>query len=128
MAVETGISGVGQVALTVNDLERSVAFYRDVVGLPLLFRAPPALVCFPVGGTRLMLTRPEGGFTPGGSTVLYFTVADIQAAAAALKANGATLEREPHLVAQLEDRDVWMAFFRDPDNHLLGLLHERQRA
>ena len=73
---------LGQIALSVADVERSTAFYRDVLGLPLLFTAPPGLAFLDAGGVRLMLSPPEGGMvTTGGSgIVLYLRVPDIGAA------------------------------------------------
>ena len=68
---------IGQIAITVADVPRSVEFYRDALGLPLLFQAPPGLAFFDCGGIRLMLSRPEGEFRPGSSSVFYFRVTDI---------------------------------------------------
>lgn len=116
---------LGQIALTVRNLSLAVPFYRDVLGLPHLFDAPPALSFFACGAIRLMLSEPESGasFTPHNS-VLYFRVANIQEAHSALTGRGAKFEREPHLLAKLPDHDLWMAFLRDPDGNLLGLMSE----
>ena len=117
---------IGQIALTVRDVPRAVAFYRDALGLPFLFAAPPNLAFFGVGGVRLMLTAPEGNdvAVAGSSTVLYFKVADIGAAHAALRERGVLFVDEPHLIARMADHDLWMVFFRDPDQHLIGLMSE----
>jgi predicted enzyme related to lactoylglutathione lyase len=119
------ISALGQVALTVSDVERSAAFFRDQVGLPFLFSAGPTLAFLSIGTVRLMLSAPEGAFTPGSSTVLYLRVADIQAAHAAMQERGVAFIDEPHLVATMPDHELWMAFFRDPDGHTLALMSER---
>lgn len=121
------IDGLGQVALTVGDVERSVAFYRDGLGLPLLFAPGPALALLDLGGVRLMLSAPEGQLTPGGGTVLYLRVADLDAAYAELRSRALVFIDEPHLVASMPDHDLWMCFLRDPDGHLLGLMSERAR-
>jgi methylmalonyl-CoA/ethylmalonyl-CoA epimerase len=115
---------LAQIALTVADIERAVAFYGEAVGLPLMFRAPPSLAFFGLDGARLMLSTPEGEFRPGGSTVLYLRVPDIQARHAELKARGVPFVDEPHLVARMPDHDLWMTFFRDPDGHTLALMAE----
>jgi methylmalonyl-CoA/ethylmalonyl-CoA epimerase len=127
MTPSTTIQGIGQIALTVGDVGVSTAFYRDRVGLPFLFAAGPSLAFLDLGGTRLMLSAPEGGATPGGGTVLYLRVADIDAAHAELRTRGVAFVDAPHLVARLEGHDLWMCFFRDPDGHLLALMCERAR-
>lgn len=50
--------------------------------------------------------------------------ADIQEAHQTLVAKGVTFYGEPHLVAKMPDHDLWMAFFRDPDQNLLALMCE----
>ena len=119
---------LGQVALTVSDVERSTAFYRDKVGLHFLFAAGPTLAFLDLGGVRLMLSTPEGAFTPGGSTVLYLKVPDISASYDAMRGRGVAFIDEPHLIARMPDHDLWMTFFRDPDQHTLALMCERPKA
>jgi methylmalonyl-CoA/ethylmalonyl-CoA epimerase len=121
-------TALGQVALTVSDVERSTAFYRDKVGLRFLFSAGPTLAFLDLGGVRLMLSKPEGDFTPGGGTVLYIKVPDITAAYDAMRGRGVEFVDEPHLIAPMPDHDLWMTFFRDPDQHTLGLMCERPKA
>jgi methylmalonyl-CoA/ethylmalonyl-CoA epimerase len=115
---------IGQIAIPVSDVERALAFYRDVLGLRFLFRAPPGLAFLDCGGVRLMLSRPEEGEAPPQVGVIYYRVPDLDAAYTTLKARGATLVDEPHLIARLPDHELWMFFLRDPDNHLLGLMSE----
>ena len=122
------VTALGQVALTVQNVERSTHFYRDAVGLHFLFAAPPGLAFLDMGGVRLMLTAPEGAFTPGSSTVLYLRVGDITAAHAAMSARGVPFVDQPHLIARMPDHDLWMCFFRDPDGHTLGLMCERAKG
>jgi methylmalonyl-CoA/ethylmalonyl-CoA epimerase len=119
---------LGQIALTVSDVERSTGFYRDTVGLPFLFAAGPALAFFDLGGVRLMLSAPEGELRPGSSTVLYLKVTDITATFAEMGARGVEFVDEPHLIARMPDHDLWMTFFRDLDGHTLALMCERGRA
>ena len=117
-----GIASIGQIAITISDLERAVAFYRDTLELRLLFQVP-GLAFFDCAGVRLMLSTPEAP-TEQGNSVLYFKVPDIQAAAAILKTRGAGFDRPPHVVAHMPDHDLWMAFFRDPDRNVLALMSE----
>jgi methylmalonyl-CoA/ethylmalonyl-CoA epimerase len=121
-----GLAAIGQIAITVEDVDRAVKFYRDSLGMKLLFQYP-GMAFFDCAGVRLMLSAPE---QPGdrNSSILYFKVADIQATHGALAGRGVTFEGEPHLIARMPDHDLWMAFFRDPDRNLLALMSEVQRA
>ena len=116
-----GLSTIGQIALSVTDIERAIAFYRDTLGMKLLFQVPN-LGFFDCAGVRLMLS----GSQPAGTsaTVIYFKVPDIHQAFAAIKDRHAAMEGEPHLVARMPDHELWMAFFRDPDGNLLALMSE----
>jgi len=120
------IDNLGQIALTVRDVQRSVAFYRDTLGLRFLFAPGPTLAFLTIGNVRLMLSAPEGELAPGSSTVLYLRVADIDAEHALLTSRGVTFIDAPHLVARMPDHELWMCFFRDPDEHLLALMCERR--
>jgi methylmalonyl-CoA/ethylmalonyl-CoA epimerase len=120
-----GPTGIGQLAIPVTDLERALAFYRDVLGLRFLFQAPPGLAFLDCGGVRLMLTQTATGETAPPVGVIYYRVVDLDAAHATLRARGATMVDEPHRIARLADHELWMAFVRDPDEHLLALMAER---
>ena len=117
---------IGQIGITVTDLDRSVAFYRDVLGLKFLFCAPN-LAFFDCAGIRLMLGLPEASgesFHP----ILYFRVDDIQKAADELSRRGVTFETKPALVAKMEKHDLWLAAFRDPDRNVIELMSELPRS
>ena len=116
---------IAQIAVTVYDLARAVVFYRDALGLKLLFEVPPKMAFFDDGGgIRLMLSLPEGTeFEPPGS-ILYFKVDDIRAAHARLKEQGVSFAGEPHLVAKMPDHELWMAFFQDSEGNTLALMSE----
>lgn len=116
-------SRIGQIAIPVADLDRAVTWYADVLGLLLLFRAPPGLAFFECGGVRLMLTRPEAP-NSAGAGVVYYGVPDIRSAHTALAARGAAFVDAPHLVARLPDHELWMAFCHDSEGNLLGLMSE----
>ena len=128
MATDSTPTALGQLALTVSDVERSTAFYRDQVGLRFLFAAGPGLALLDLGGVRLMLSKPEGEFAPGGGTVLYIRVPEISIAYDAMRERGVEFVDEPHLIARMPDHDLWMTFFRDPDQHTLALMCERPKA
>ena len=112
-----------QIAQPIHDIDRAVAFYRDTLGLPFLFAAPPSLAFFDCGGVRLMLSPPSPGHDHPGS-VLYFAVDDIQAAHAALTARGAAFSDPPKKIATLPDREVWLAAFADTEGNSLALMSE----
>src|SRR5687767_15707349 len=109
--------------MRVHDVDRAVAFYRDALGLPFLFAAPPNLAFFDCGGVRLMLSTPEPGFDHPGS-VLYFAVDDIRQSYDTLTARGVTFSGEPHKIATLADREVWLAEFSDSEGNSLALMSE----
>ena len=120
------LGDIGQIGLTVSDLEHAVSFYRDTLGIKHLFNAPPAMAFFAAGNVRLMLSRPEKPDSERFGCALYFKVGDIQAAREALSARGVTFEVEPHRLARMPDHELWMAFFRDPDRNLLALMCEKR--
>jgi methylmalonyl-CoA/ethylmalonyl-CoA epimerase len=117
---------IGQIALTVNDIDKAVTFYCDTLGMKHLFSAPPGLAFFAAGNVRLMLSRPEKPDSERFASVLYFRVADIHVAREALASRGVAFEAEPHLVAKMPDHELWMAFFRDPARNLLALMSEKR--
>jgi methylmalonyl-CoA/ethylmalonyl-CoA epimerase len=121
-SVPVHLDTIGQIALTVRDVERATAFYRDTLGMKFLFSAGH-LAFFQCGPTRLMLGTSEQPIINTG-TILYFKVADIEAAHTTLAASGVTFLQKPHLVAKMPDHDLWLAFLKDPDDNTLGLMCE----
>jgi len=117
------LRSIGQVSIRVHDVGRAVGFYRDVLGLEFLFDTGPLafLMC---GDVRIMLTKPESPEFDHPSSTLYFRVDDIYAARAELAERGAEFDDDPHLIARMPDHELWMAFFRDPDRNLHGLMAE----
>jgi methylmalonyl-CoA/ethylmalonyl-CoA epimerase len=128
-ATETGvgITRLGQIAINAKDVDRATAFYQDVLGLKLLFKAPPSLAFFDCGGVRLMLDHAEKPEHDHLSSVLYFSVPDIQSAHGKLKQSGVRFEDEPHVIAKMPSHDLWMTFFRDSESNLLALMSEVAR-
>lgn len=117
---------IGQIALTVHDMDRSVAFWRDAVGLKFMFQAPN-VAFFDVAGVRLMLGSPESPDVKPAGTTLYFEVEDLDTTFSTLRDRGVTVAKsgEPHFIAKLGAKDLWMAFLEDPDGNLFALMHER---
>jgi methylmalonyl-CoA/ethylmalonyl-CoA epimerase len=111
-----------QLLIPVDGFESGVAFYRDVLGLPLLFSAPPQMAFFNCGGLRLLVgVVPPGQQAQRGSAI-YFEVADIHAVYSSLRANGVSFKGEPHPVNRTPQSELWLAGFTDPDGNRLALL------
>ena len=130
MTATTGMPGItrlGQIQILTKDVDRAAEFYEKVLGLKLLFKAPPGLAFFDCGGIRLMLDRPEKSEFDHASSILYFAVPDIQAAYAGMKEKGVTFVAEPHMIAKMPDHDLWMTFFRDTEDNVLALMSEVRR-
>jgi predicted enzyme related to lactoylglutathione lyase len=123
MAAAGGLSRIHQISMRAHDVDRAVRFYRDTLGLPFLFAAPPRLAFFDCSGVRLMLSTPEPGFDHPGS-VLYFSVEDIRQMHEALTSRGVAFRTAPHKIATLADREVWLADFEDSEGNTLALMSE----
>jgi len=122
-----GIMRVGQIQIRAHNVDRAAEFYEKVLGLKLLFKAPPDLAFFDCGGVRLMIDHPEKPEFDHASSILYFAVPDIQSAHAGLKEKSVRFEDEPHMIARMPDHDLWMTFFRDSEDNLLALMSEVKR-
>lgn len=118
------ISRLGQVAIPAQDIARAIAFYRDTLGLRLLFEAPPKLAFFDCGGVRLMLSEPEGGTALQPGSILYYLVEDLPAAHEALVARGVAFLHAPQCIATMPDHALWMAFLNDSEGNVVGLMSE----
>lgn len=113
---------IGQVGRHVSDVQRAVAWYGGVLGLPHLYTIGD-LAFFDCGGVRLFLSKGEG--RPGEPSVIYFRVPDIDAAYDQLTARGIVFEGAPHMIYRHESgMEEWMAFFPDPDGHLLAIMSQ----
>jgi catechol 2,3-dioxygenase-like lactoylglutathione lyase family enzyme len=123
-----GLSQIAQIAITVKDLPKAIAFYRDTLGMRFLFEAPPEMAFFDCAGIRLMLGKPEKPEFDHPASIIYYNVSDIQDAARTLAARGVAFDAEPHVVARLPHADLWMAFFRDMDGNVLAITSEVARA
>jgi methylmalonyl-CoA/ethylmalonyl-CoA epimerase len=119
------LSQIGQIGRPVTDIDRSEAFYEKVIGLRKLFRFGD-LTFFDCAGVRLLLEKDREGAQPSGC--IYFRCADIALAVAELEKRGAVFASKPHLIARMDDHDLWMAFFNDPDGHTLALMQEAPKG
>ena len=109
---------IGQIEIEVRELDRSVEFYRDKLGLTLELRTP-AVAFFDCSGIRLLLRRFTGETLQPSRTIVYFKVSEFD--------QGLEFDREPHFVAHMPDHDLWLALLHDPDGHAIGLMQRKSR-
>ena len=115
---------IAQILIPVEDFDKGVAFYRDTLGIPFLFQAPPQMAFFNCSGVRLLVgVMPAGQVSQRGSAI-YFQVADIRAVFSDLKGKGVCFKAEPHLVHRTPKSELWLAEFVDPDGNQLALMSE----
>ena len=117
------LSQLGQIALTVNDVDAAEAFYENTLGLRKLHRHGDSLF-FDCAGLRLMLSKPETGESNAPGSTLYFRTDDIITTHDDLQAKGVQFTDVPHLVAPMDNHDLWMVFFQDPADNPLALMYE----
>jgi predicted enzyme related to lactoylglutathione lyase len=120
------VSAIGQIAITVSDVGKALGFYRDILGLPFLFSPTPQLAFLKAGDVRVMLSTPQGAGQVGANSILYFRTSDIEKTHSAIVGHGVTNERSPQLAAKMPDHELWLAFIRDPDGNLVGLMEEKR--
>lgn len=117
-------ASIGQLLIPVDDFDRGVAFYRDVLGLPFLFSAPPQMAFFMCGAVRLLVgVLPPGQSARRGSAI-YFSVENIHEIVNSLSGNGVAFTAEPHVVNRTPHSTLWLAEFTDPDGNQLALMSE----
>jgi methylmalonyl-CoA/ethylmalonyl-CoA epimerase len=117
-----GLSTIGQILVPIDDVDRAVEFYRDVLGMRFLYRYP-GIAFFDSGGVRLYLAKPERPEFAGRPTI-YYRVDDIADAVRTLEERGVAFTGRPHVVHRDDTQELWMAFFRDPDGNNLALMNE----
>ncbi|HET6604363.1 MAG TPA: VOC family protein [Xanthomonadaceae bacterium] len=123
--MDPGISGIGQIAVNCQDVDRATAFYRDVIGLPLLFESG-GMAFFDCGGVRLMLSRPSAPEHDHPASILYLRCTDIETQFRELVERGAVELHAPQLPLRWDDRELWLAFFLDTEGNTMALMEERR--
>ena len=118
-----GLRVLGQLSMNAKDLARATAFYRDTLGVPFLFEVPK-MAFFDLSGLRLMVATPETPEYDHPGSILYFKVPDIGEAHATLSGRGVAFDTEPHMIADMGDHELWMAFFKDSEGNQLALMAE----
>lgn len=122
-----GLSAIGQVFVRAKDLDRAIRFYRDTLGMPFLFQAPPQMAFFQCGAISVMLGVPEQPELDHAASIIYYLVPDIAVAHKTLTARGVTFVSEPHLVHRAADYDLWLAEFHDSEGNILALMSRKPR-
>src|SRR4030095_278711 len=122
----TALGEIGQIAITVSDVAKAKQFYHGNLGLKILFDAGPNLAFLAAGSVRIMLTTPQGAGEVGKNSILYFKASGLDSIYEDLVARGAEGEHGPQLTARLADHELWLAFVRDPDGNVVGLMEERR--
>lgn len=120
-----GIIKIGQIGVPIKNVENAIEFYKDLLGLPLLFRTE-SMAFFECNGQRLLLSIPEKSEFSISSSVLYFQVENIKKAYEELINKGVSFIDQPHVVAKMEQTETWMAFFKDPEGNTHALMSELQ--
>jgi catechol 2,3-dioxygenase-like lactoylglutathione lyase family enzyme len=110
-----------QVGLTCRDLDTARSFYRDKLGLPLMFEAG-SMLFFQMEGLRLMVGLSEKPDRPIGGTYIYFDAPDVEALAATLKSRGVELIGNTETLQRTESHELKLQFLRDPDGNEIGLM------
>lgn len=120
------LSRIKQIAIPVHDVEEAKRFYRDVLELRHLFDAPPALSFFDAGGIQLMLAGPAAQGPDGNEqhAVLFYDTDDIKATYARLVSAGTRSLQEPHVIARMNGREIWIAELNDGQGNVVGLMSE----
>ncbi len=117
-------ASVAQILIPVDSLDRGVEFYRDTLGLPFLFTAPPQMAFFQCGDVRLLVGVPDTGESVQRGSAVYFRVSDIQAVFETLRAREVEFQAPPGVIHRAEGLELWLAPFRDPDGNQLALIAE----
>jgi len=119
-------SRIKQIAVPVQSIHDARTFYRDVLGLRHLFDAPPELSFFDCGGVQLMLAGPPAHGEHGDRQhpVLYYDVADIESAHDKLRSSGAKVIEDPHIIARMSGREIWISAVSDGQGNVVQLMSD----
>jgi len=127
-APQFGLSSIGQIHVRALDLERAVRFYRDTLGMPFLFQAPPRMAFFQCGPTTILLGPAESPEVDHPASLIYYLVPDLAAAHTTLSGRGVEFITAPHLVHRASDYELWLADFRDSEGNILALMMRKPLA
>lgn len=126
LVMETNlIQKIGQIGVPIKNVENAIAFYKEALGLPLLF-STDRMAFFECNGQRLLLTLPEKDEFANSSSVIYFQVENIKDTYEELNKKGVSFIDQPHVVAKMNQTETWMTFFKDTEGNTHALMSEVQ--
>ncbi|HNO12418.1 MAG TPA: VOC family protein [bacterium] len=118
---------LGQIAMHVKHLGVMEDFYKNTVGLLHLFTVQGRLSFFDLDGVRLMLGIAEPDEQTHSRPILYYKTSRLDEEYERLKNVGVVIVHPPHFVAPMPEHDLWMAFFKDPEGNIFGLMEEKSK-
>ncbi|MFN2577117.1 MAG: VOC family protein [Pyrinomonadaceae bacterium] len=121
------LNQIGQIFVNVKNLERAIAFYRDILGMTFLFQAPPNMAFFDCGGVRIMLGIADRPDLDHPASIIYYKVDDIDRVYTTFRGRGVEFIVKPHLVAPMPTYDLWLADFKDSEGNFVALMSEVPR-
>ncbi|MFJ8527526.1 VOC family protein [Bacillus sp. NPDC094106] len=121
----TMIQKIGQIGVPVKNLDRAINFYKEKLGLSLLFHTD-SMAFFECNGLRLFLSLAEKEEFAQSSSVIYFQVEKMKETYEDLLSKGIVFIDEPHIVAKMEQTETWMTFFKDTEGNTHALMSEVQ--
>ncbi|WP_371873278.1 VOC family protein [Lysinibacillus sp. Ag94] len=119
------IQSVGQIGIPVKELDRAIYFYKEKLGLSLLFNTD-SMAFFECNGLRLLLTLPEKDEFIYSSSIIYFQVENLSMTYEDLVNKNVTFIDEPHVVAKMGQTETWMVFFKDTEDNTHAFMSEVQ--
>lgn len=124
--MSASLSGILQIAISVENMERATAFYRDVLELKYLMSGPN-MAFFDCGGVRLYLAAGAGAEHAGSNSHVYFRTGNMPKLLSSLKEKHVAIHQEPQIIASMPDHDLWLMWIRDSEQNLLGIMEERKK-
>ena len=116
------LGSIGQISRTVKDVVAATDWYKNVLGLQILYSFGD-LAFFDCSGMRLFLSQGANGGQH--ESIIYFKVDDIRASHEALRARGAVFVNAPHMVHRHENgTEEWMAFMEDNEGRPLAIMSQ----
>jgi catechol 2,3-dioxygenase-like lactoylglutathione lyase family enzyme len=112
--------------LGVDDLERSLRFYGEILGFTIIYTTSRSALV-ELGRTRILLQQGSAPH-PGRSDQPQLQVTDVQARYRDLRARGVEFPEPPRALTSGDDLELWLARLRDPDGHELELIEWRQNG
>ncbi len=116
-----GLEKIAQIALTTQNLAKAVAFYRDTLGLKLMFEVS-GMAFFDIGGTRLMIGEAKLDGALQNNTYIYFDAGEWQETEEDLIERGLKFDRPAEVVQRAEGKEHAIRFFKDPDGNALAIM------